>query len=117
MTNVVLLMSSLSHGPRADERLENPTAPTAETGVDKTLEEYLTAVPDFIRWDYWQFTDDFDALREYCRHAEVKWYRAAIEHDAKLYHIISHPPTLLRGDAPSGRFTNRRVCCLAKTLI
>ena len=54
--------------------------------MDKTLEEYLTAVPDFIRWDYWQFTEDFDALREYCRHAVVKWYTAAIEHDAKLYH-------------------------------
>jgi len=65
---------------------ENPTAPTAETGVDKTLEEYLTAVPDFIRWDYWQFTDDSDGLREWCRPAEVKWYAAAIQHDAKLYH-------------------------------
>jgi hypothetical protein len=72
--------------PRVDERLENATAPTAETGVDKTLEEYLTAVPDFIRWDYWQYADDSDALRECCWPAEVKWYTAAIEHDAKLYH-------------------------------
>jgi hypothetical protein len=54
--------------------------------VDKTLEEYLTAVPDFIRWDYWQFTEDFDALREWCVPKVEKWYRAAIEHDEKLYH-------------------------------
>ena len=59
--------------------------------MDKNLEEYLTAVPDYISWDYWQFGDDSRALREACTLREEDWYTAAIEHDRKLYHNEPSP--------------------------
>jgi hypothetical protein len=65
---------------------ENPTAPSVETGVDKSLEEYLTEPRDFMRWDYWQFSEDMDLLRDACALSEVRWYLAALKHDEKLYH-------------------------------
>ena len=58
--------------------------------MDKTVEAYLKDGGP-VAWDYWQFNDDFDALREACDQRVVKWYLEAIEQDKKQYHNRQSP--------------------------
>jgi hypothetical protein len=63
--------------------------------IDKELEEWLSDSP--IEWDYWQYGEDFDALRKWYgadagpdrlwAYQQIqRWYEAAIAYDIGKYH-------------------------------